>query len=85
MSRYSAELAASTGLATAFAMRRPRWLNTGSGINDVVAFLQGASESAPIRHVHSERDFGVGYGNSSGYGTDRHYVTDWSPQMFRCR
>jgi hypothetical protein len=42
--------------------------------------------SVPIRHVHRDRDaaFGIGYGNSSGYGTDRRYVADWSPQRFRC-
>ena len=85
MSRYSADLAVSTGLVTALPVRRPRWLNTGSGVNDTLEFFRDESESALIRHVHGERDFGVGYGNSSGYGTDRHYVTDWAPQMFRCR
>ena len=39
---------------------------------------------APVRHVHRERDFGVGYGNSSGYASQRSYVHDWAPARFRC-
>jgi hypothetical protein len=38
----------------------------------------------PQRHVHRERDFGVGYGNSSGYATSRHYAQDWMQPRFRC-
>ncbi|HEY5805564.1 MAG TPA: hypothetical protein VIT90_17945 [Lysobacter sp.] len=38
----------------------------------------------PQRHVHRERDFGVGYGNSSGYATDRRYAQDWMQPRFRC-
>ena len=38
----------------------------------------------PERHVQRERDFGVGYGNSSGYASNRHYAS--SPAtIFRCR
>ena len=85
MSRYSVELADSTGLLKALNGRRTRWLNTGAVANDPIAVLQDASAVAPVRHVHAERDFGIGYGNSSGYGTDLHYVRDWSPQRFSCR
>ena len=28
------------------------------------------------RHLHRERDFGIGYGNSSGYGRDKRYVRE---------
>lgn len=38
----------------------------------------------PTRHVHRERDFGVGYGNSSGYASNRRYVSDWAQPRFRC-
>lgn len=31
-----------------------------------------------------ERDFGVGYGSSSGYATSRQYVTGNGPRLFRC-
>ena len=39
---------------------------------------------APVRHLHRERDFGVGYGNSSGYASDRRYASDWVQPLFRC-
>lgn len=39
---------------------------------------------ASVRHVHRARDFGVGYGSSSGYGVDRHYVDGHVDPMFRC-
>ena len=38
----------------------------------------------PVRHVHRERDFGVGYGNSSGYASPRRYVDNRSQPRFRC-
>jgi len=31
-----------------------------------------------------ERDFGVGYGSSSGYATSRQYVSGNGPRLFRC-
>ena len=34
--------------------------------------------------VHRERDFGVGYGNSSGYASNRSYSTPQT-NYFRCR
>jgi len=37
-----------------------------------------------IRHQHRERDFGIGYGNSSGYGCEEHYARPWGPDRFRC-
>ena len=37
-----------------------------------------------VRHLHRERDFGIGYGNSSGYGREEHYVHPWGPDRFRC-
>ena len=43
--------------------------------------------AAPIRHVHRERDFGIGYGNSSGYGSQerRYAAAANAPSYFRCR
>lgn len=38
----------------------------------------------PTRHIHRERDFGVGYGNSSGYASPRRYVDTWGQPRFRC-
>ena len=43
----------------------------------------GGIATAPAR-IHRERDFGVGYGSSSGYASNRHYATP-SGQYFRCR
>lgn len=39
--------------------------------------------AAPIRHIHRQRDFGVGYGNSSGYASNRRYTTEWAQPRFR--
>ena len=30
------------------------------------------------------RDFGTGYGRSSGYASDRRYTSDWGQARFRC-
>lgn len=35
---------------------------------------------------YPERDFGVGYGRSSGYAATRHYAVAWTGlPRFRCR
>ncbi|TWI05983.1 hypothetical protein IP90_00245 [Luteimonas cucumeris] len=48
--------------------------------------LTTVSTTAKVRHVHRERDFGIGYGNSSGYGNpERRYTTAAGPSYFRCR
>lgn len=33
--------------------------------------------------LHRERDFGVGYRNSSGYASNRRYTSEWAPPRFR--
>jgi len=38
----------------------------------------------PVRQIRRERDFGVGYGRSSGYASNRHYAQDWMQPRFRC-
>lgn len=48
------------------------------------AMAGAAPKAAAIRHVHRERDFGIGYGNSSGYGRDRHYTRNGFAPLFRC-
>ena len=37
-----------------------------------------------LRHVHRPREFGIGYGNSSGYADGVHYVDGHEDSMFRC-
>ncbi len=49
-----------------------------------VAALGAAPASSTLRHVHRERDFGVGYGNSSGYGRERRYTSNGFAPLFRC-
>ena len=47
--------------------------------------LQPATTTEPARREYRERDFGVGYGRSSGYASDRRYANDWNgPIHFRC-
>jgi hypothetical protein len=43
-----------------------------------------APQPAPVRHLHRERDFGVGYGNSSGYASNRRYSSSGFQPLFRC-
>jgi len=40
-----------------------------------------ASASSLVRR---ERDFGIGYGRSSGYGCSHRYTSDWAQPRFRC-
>ncbi|GAB3345149.1 hypothetical protein [Lysobacter tyrosinilyticus] len=43
-----------------------------------------STDSAQVRHLHRERDFGVGYGNSSGYNSNRRYSNSGFEPLFRC-
>lgn len=36
------------------------------------------------RREHRARDYGVGYGSSSGYASERRYTNDWGLTRFRC-
>ncbi|MFD0739795.1 hypothetical protein ACFQZQ_10930 [Lysobacter koreensis] len=60
-------------------MNATRTLPTPSTVNAASA----AAIPMPTRHVHRARDFGVGYGNSSGYASDRKYVSQWAPPRFK--
>ncbi len=92
MSRYIVELASSAGLVAPQSGRRDlfapipgdseaAWVRAEAALEEVLR----VQDEAPVRHVHHARDFGIGYGNSSGYGTDRHYVSDWNPPRFSFR
>lgn len=50
--------------------------NNGSSFN----FVPAVSDSAPPRR---DRDFGLGYGTSSGYAAQRGYIADNGPRLFR--
>ena len=45
---------------------------------------RGDGGEAQAARVHRERDFGVGYGNSSGYASNRTYALPQN-NYFRCR
>jgi hypothetical protein len=38
---------------------------------------------APTRHMYRARDFGVGYGKSSGYASDKRYTPIWAQPRFK--
>lgn len=42
------------------------------------------SIAGKTRRSYGARSFGVGYGKSSGYATDKRYTTDWGQIRFRC-
>lgn len=44
-----------------------------------------AHGDARPRHVHHVRDFGIGYGNSSGYGRVLHFIAAPADPLFRVR
>lgn len=49
-------------------------------------WLGGRREELVERmHQRRERDFGIGYGSSSGYGSGKSYVRAWRPGMFSFR
>lgn len=39
--------------------------------------------SAPSRHMYRARDFGIGYGKSSGYASDKRYTPTWGQPRFK--
>ncbi|MBW3550056.1 MAG: hypothetical protein KY442_04285 [Proteobacteria bacterium] len=40
--------------------------------------------TAQPRANHRQRDFGIGYGSSSGYGCSRRYARLSNQRLFRC-
>jgi hypothetical protein len=47
--------------------------------------VQAQAGSAPHSGRYRARDFGIGYGASSGYALDKRYTSDWGQARFRCR
>ena len=48
------------------------------------ASRQSTAANTPSRPPHRQRDFGVGYGTSSGYASNRSYVSNTVVPLFRC-
>ena len=65
-------------------LAQTRTSQTSTSPAPVAVAAPGAAQVAPIRHLHRERDFGVGYGNSSGYGSNRRYTSNGFAPLFRC-
>ena len=80
MSRYSAQLASNAALAA-----MPAFRTEMPFLPALIEFEESDAAQPPIRHLHRDRDaaFGIGYGNSSGYGLERQYINDWGPRRFR--
>ena len=55
--------------------------NTDYGIP---VFVAASSYTAADCPRYREREFGVGYGNSSGYASGRSYTNRSAPPYFRC-
>jgi hypothetical protein len=62
---------------TAMTTTQPTATNPREGAKSAVVIPM------PIRHTHRERDFGVGYGNSSGYASTRRYASNWATPRFK--
>ncbi|MGO4220559.1 hypothetical protein AB4Y64_01645 [Lysobacter sp. TAF61] len=78
MSSFLIEFVASTGL---FAPLNAR-ATAARATSRLHEWHDAAVPAGAIHHVHRQRDFGVGYGNSSGYASERHYTSDWMPSRF---
>lgn len=64
-------------------MKTVRSSTSPSQPRDVAVERRGAAVGQTARR--RERDFGVGYGKSSGYASaDRRYVPAWRQASFRC-
>ncbi|CAN5639504.1 hypothetical protein BH23PSE2_BH23PSE2_08930 [soil metagenome] len=49
-----------------------------------LASTQAPSALAPpARREHRQRDFGIGYGSSSGYASNPRYASHWGAPRFR--
>ena len=47
--------------------------------------VESAPLSSPAPRRYRDRDFGVGYGASSGYAPGKRYTSDWGQARFRFR
>ncbi|MHB8911370.1 MAG: hypothetical protein ACYC42_01685 [Lysobacter sp.] len=62
---------------------QPSHANTNARSNSMSASTSTSTSTIPTRPTRRERDFGVGYGNSSGYASPRQYVSNWAPPRFK--
>lgn len=55
------------------------------GRTDDTRRRETAKADFSAHHAHRQRDYGIGYGNSSGYGSDRHFIDGHVDPIFSCR
>ncbi|MGH8033405.1 MAG: hypothetical protein ACREO8_13860 [Luteimonas sp.] len=67
---------------TRIAAARP--VDTVIAVIAVIAGADAAAIAGVPRREHRARDFGVGYGSSSGYAADRRYADNWGNARFIC-
>jgi hypothetical protein len=65
------------------ARRPPSKKDLRKGRRAMPELLPAPASELP-RHLHRQRDFGIGYGNSSGYGSELHYLDGHVDPIFRC-
>ena len=58
-------------------------IKTNNDRREPALALQTVQPNAPARRTHRERDFGIGYGSSSGYASSKRYTSDWAQPRFR--
>ena len=65
---------------------RPLSLSASTSLPARTAVAVAALDMPAVlaRRERRERDFGVGYGSSSGYASPRRYTQDWATPRFRC-
>ena len=65
------------------AMHTPVTLAPRTPVN-VPSRVESAYSQLPASRYRA-RDFGIGYGASSGYALDKRYTSDWGQARFHCR
>lgn len=55
-----------------------------SPLSPTTASVRVTPAAHPPRSQHRQRDFGIGYGSSSGYASERHYASQFNQRLFRC-
>lgn len=59
-------------------------MNAATALHRLVERRAVPRSPAPTASARRERDFGVGYGNSSGYASHRRYSNSGFQPLFRC-
>jgi hypothetical protein len=58
--------------------------NSKSTVQPRRAFVAKPATERPVRREYRSRDFGIGYGSSSGYASGKRYADNWGNARFVC-